>query len=353
MSHCIQPDDYIKSVGDTWHGLDIPGEHKERGLIIREDMGSALFPIIEGSPSITMEDGTTILIEGQKGLVADFRHREQEFQDRSLPFSPYKFLAAPGKDYHVFENSDVFKAAEDAIGESGAKIVTCGTLSGCKVFFLTIDIGNTQLIASNGDKFESYLNLITSHDGTLALQAYDSSTRIVCMNTLKYSLNTAGDLGFTFKHTKGNAGKFENFGRFANAILENRNTFMEAYNGLLTIPMSELECKYLVSGFLAGESEKLSTNAYNKANSIADFFRLGKGNKGESMADVLNGFTEFYTSGDGTGKTASIAEKVSSANFGNASEWKAEFFDLLINQTEREKMIEKGKFLYNKRVQGE
>jgi hypothetical protein len=46
--------------------------------------------------------------------------------------------------------------------------------------------------------------------------------------------------------------------------------------------------------------------------------------------DVLNGATEFWTSGDGVGRTASAGKKAYSSEFGNAAASKEKFSEYLI-----------------------
>ena len=56
---------------------------------------------------------------------------------------------------------------------------------------------------------------------------------------------------------------------------------------------------------------------------------LQGGNSGQSLYDVLNGATEFWTSGDGVGRTATAGKKAYSSEFGTAANNKEKFADYL------------------------
>ena len=97
---------------------------------------------------------------------------------------------------------------------------------------------------------------------------------------------------------------------------------------------------YFVFGQSAGENKleyELSSRTRNAIEGIAGLFANGKGNKGRTAYDLLNGATEYWTSGDGTGKKASRLEKVSKGLFGTAAEHKRAFVNLLTSRLEAAK----------------
>ena len=83
--------------------------------------------------------------------------------------------------------------------------------------------------------------------------------------------------------------------------------------------------------FERGEKlERFSTRTLNHVQGIAALARHGLGNSGRSMYDVFNGATQYYTSGDGVGKTTSAGRRAYSSEFGTGADRKQEFSRYLI-----------------------
>ena len=68
----------------------------------------------------------------------------------------------------------------------------------------------------------------------------------------------------------------------------------------------------------------------NMIDGITELAISGRGNNGRTMYDVLNGATEYWTSGDGVGRTASAGKKAYSSEFGNAAASKERFSEYLV-----------------------
>jgi hypothetical protein len=80
---------------------------------------------------------------------------------------------------------------------------------------------------------------------------------------------------------------------------------------------------------MTGNAE-LATRSRNAAEEIAMLFLRGQGNKGQTMYDLLNGATEYWSNGDGTGKKADSLTKAYKAQFGGAAEHKTAFANFLM-----------------------
>ena len=183
MAHQIeQPWDMVFSTISTeWHKLA-----NLVGKITREVLKPVLFSIVEGKISVSL--GTETVELEDKAIVADYR-----FRDDIPAGQRVKPLSVMGKDYKVISNEDIFNAAENAILQHGldAEIVTAGTLKAGKVFFMSLAQSANVVEIEKGDKWNFYLNLTASHDGTIAVTPHLSTTRQVCMNTVRASLESA------------------------------------------------------------------------------------------------------------------------------------------------------------------
>jgi len=338
MSHeIVQPiDEVYSTTGTEWHGLaaHVPA--------ITDTEVNRLCPIIHEMPLAGEINGKHVVVPNYKALVADYSVCRPETAGGEFELVP---LHIPKKGYGVISNCELYRALQDALKDVDAEVVTAGTLGAGRRCFFSVNLRGESEMKINGDDFLAYLNFVTSHDGTLAASAYDSTVRIVCQNTLNWSLEAAGDVGFKVYHTQGANTAISKMGELLNAILAGRAEFKTTMEYLATVQVSagdaeKIAAGYFVFGQSAGESKleyELSTRTRNAIEGIAGLFANGKGNKGRTAYDLLNGATEYWTSGDGTGKKASRLEKVSKGLFGTAAEHKRAFVNLLTSRLEAAK----------------
>jgi len=339
--HGIEELDLVLSTeGTEWHGLATQFEQ-----IGDAEMSPLCFDVVSGTPSIEAPDGSIIKLDGRKLLLADLRHRE----DVETDWHP---LAVPKDSYEVISNAEVYEMMKRSFEGLGCKVTAAGTLNNLAKFFLNVDIGNPEFKVANGDAFMNNMCFITSHDGTYALEAYDSSTRIVCMNTFRWSRETAGEIGVKFYHTKNVASQIKHLPEYLQAVFANRAKEMEFLNFLLQCPCTPTQASFITAGYLAnpigaGYPDVLSTNAFNRSNAVRDLMVGGIGNAGKTLYDLLNGFTEYFTHHEGAGgKKASKIKRKSVSAFGMAAEHKDQFLNLLIDPLKVEEALEMGKRLY-------
>jgi len=323
MSHMIiKPIDRVFSVqGPEWHQMA-----EVKTAITKTEADPLFFDIIE-TPLLPVVEGKQVNMKGWKALLGDMRNRP-DVPDDFIP------LHVPREGYTVVKNEAVWDALETALEGVDHKISTVGTLGEGKRFFVSVELGDSAQFSVNGDNFEAYLNFVTSHDGMMAVNAYDSMVRIVCQNTLDWSLSSAGDVGFKVFHTKGANLAVQNMGDLVNRILTGREEFIDRMKFLADQACSEIEARELTAGWFGRKkksNEDMSTRMENTIDGIVDLFQNGQGNEGKTLYDLMNGATEYYTSGDGVGKSVSMAKRVSNARFGTASRHKSEFTSFLLS----------------------
>lgn len=337
MSHGIEkPIDRVFSIIDAeWHGL---AEVTEK--IDDEVVNPLLFNILEGRIVIDIE-GESVQMDQHKALVGDLRFRQENEPD--VPkFVP---LNIPKNSYQKIENRQVWEAMKKAIADIDGKVSCIGTLEAGKKFFISVDIGDGEF-SINKDKFKANLCFITSHDGTLAIEAYDSTVRIVCMNTLRWSRDAAGEVGFKVYHSANASLAMASLGDLVNAILKGRADFRNTMEYLASVSISETNAANLVAGYFVNttNTDELSTRSRNATEEIMRLFKSGQGNHGKNLYDLLNGATEYWTNGDGVGKrVGNSAQRVYKANFAKAADHKNAFANLLMNEQARKEAIAAGK----------
>lgn len=335
MGHGIEkPYDKILSVeGTEWHGLADVVE-----AIGEEEVSPLFFDIIE-SPAYIQVDGKQVNLDNYKVLVADHRKCRDDLEgDNLVP------LHIPKSGYQVIDNRAVWDVMATSLKDIDAKITSVGTLERGKKFFISTDIGDSEMVI-NKDKFKCYLNFVTSHDGSVAMYTYDSIIRIVCMNTFQWSMEAAGDVGFKVYHTKNASLAMNNLGELVNAILKGRAQLVDVMKYLETCKVDANEALAMATGYfcLATDKVELSSRCHNAANEISYLFARGVGNKGQTLYDLANGATEYWTSGAGTGKTLSDGNRLYRSAMGTAASHKQNFIAMLANDDRRKEALRLGK----------
>lgn len=115
------------------------------------------------------------------------------------------------------------------------------------------------------------------------------------------------------------------------------------------------EAKFTDKGFEEGKPD-VSPQSMNNANGAAILFARGAGNAGKTLYDAFNGFTQYYTSGDGCGKKADSATRFSRSEFGQPAEHKRGLYDLtakLVESGELGRALEYGARVEANTLKGE
>jgi hypothetical protein len=247
-------------------------------------------------------------------------------------------MAIPKKSYEIITNEQAFDTIARVFPT--CNVTTAGTLRAGKVFFVSLDLdGQSEYIGPRGDKYRQFLDVITSHDGTLGCRVYDSGTRIVCMNTLQASLSGKGELDMVVYHSKNAVSALENVSVSLDSIFAARTSYFDSLGYLESVSRTPEQVRYITASFLNNRGLKkggtpnseISTQIFNKCEEVGNLFKVGAGNLGATDYDFLNGVTECWTWGSGTGAKASKQDKFLSSRDGTAAEIKEEFYNFLLS----------------------
>lgn len=327
-------DRIFSNEGTEWHKLAIVKE-----TITREEIKEVLFPIAQ-SPAMVSIDGNNITLDNHKVICADMRGVRDDLpeNERIVP------LHIPKAGYQVIDNGQVWEAMETALKDLDAEVTSVGTLEGAKKFFISTSIGDSEMVI-NKDKFKFFLNFVTSHDGTIAMNAYDSSIRIVCMNTLRWSMQAQGDVNFKIFHTKNASLAMANMPELVNAILKGRTELKEVMEYLATCKVDQNDAIAMAAGYFAisNDDVELSGRSMNAATEIATLFSRGIACNGENLYDLANAATEYWTSGEGTGKKGTEGSRLYRSSMGSAAEHKQQFVALLSDDSRRTTALAMGR----------
>ncbi len=341
MGHGIEePWDMVDSIeGTEWHSM---AKHRE---VIDDEVAKRHFFKIAQSPALVYLDGRQITLDKYKVLLADHRDCRDDLaeEDQIVP------LHIPKAGYTPIPNGEVFSTLQAAIKDLGAKITSICSLERGKKFAVSVELNGSDMeikIKNRGkEKFKAFLNFVTSHDGTIAMNVFDSIIRIICMNTLRWSMDAMGNVRFKVYHTKNASLAMDNLGDLLNAILKGRANLADVMMYLSSNKVDHNDALAMAAGYFCLQTDKveLSTRCINAAEGIATLFARGIGNSGETLYDLANGATEYWTHGDGTGKTLGAGARLYRSAMGAAAEHKQAFVAMLANEDRRTQALKLGR----------
>jgi hypothetical protein len=226
------------------------------------------------------------------------------FGDTYCPISNQKFL-------------DLIKASLDAAGLPD-DVYSVGSLYNRKRVFISIPLSGNESFEVGERKFDSYLNFMNSFNGSTPFVANTSNICNVCSNSFTMNLKQGGHL---VKHTKNAIDRLENLPQVINTAINVQKDFSNDFLKLASVGVTREHARLLITGLLVKltGSRKLSTQTFNKIDPLYDLFISGKGNKGETFADLFSAFTDYYSNSSST----SAAKQFVTSNFGSGADAKA------------------------------
>lgn len=244
-------------------------------------------------------------------------------------------IATASPEYEVFSNREILNRVFDAFAENEipAKLSFALTIKNCAQGAFSFEIeGADEFFCTGKDRHKLYINFLFGHDKTMGLKGFGSATRAVCHNTIQLALRSEKKLfSFTFFHSKKGRAGFENLSKLIEATQHHAQAYSKLAEQLGNKAITQHQAQAIALEILNAktkESEEVSTRTFNASQKIAQLFKTGKGNSGANMFDLLNGVTEYYTSGDGSGgKSVDIYKKAVSSDFGVAADNKVMFLN--------------------------
>jgi phage/plasmid-like protein (TIGR03299 family) len=234
-------------------------------------------------------------------------------------------LGVVGSGYEVVQNRQGFEFVQDILNGCEGNIVkntpyitTAGVLGNGERIFVTAKFPTPVKIKGTDDIVEDYVLFTNAHDGSGAIIATFTPTRVVCNNTLNFALAGAKNKIY-FKHTKNVHGKLDlkntqNL-NMALSVLRGHEVYVETLTSQLAkledIKLNEKDIKRIVAGtFLSPDQlkelaqndfnfnrvDKISPISMNRIESMMNTIESGVGQdkwRGTGLW-VINGFTSFY-----------------------------------------------------------
>tara|TARA_X000001382_G_scaffold119580_1_gene100489 strand:+ start:639 stop:1640 length:1002 start_codon:yes stop_codon:yes gene_type:complete len=239
----------------------------------------------------------TQYVVGSDGETMDTGHYVTVRTDTGKP------LGHVSGRYTILQNSEAFDVFEPML-DMGFQIETAGATQGGRKVWLLAKAPEKYLVGD--DAIERYALLYTSHDASSGNCFRSTGVRVVCQNTLDFSLSKKSQYKYKLRHTSSIKERVSNLksllqesqGDFKNAMDE-MNRFVDK-----KINDQELDLYFeTVIPFLKDRNKEsvpeMGIFTRNTAKPVYDKlvsnFRSGRGNKGETLWDAYNAVTEYYT----------------------------------------------------------
>ena len=204
---------------------------------------------------------------------------------RSDTFAP---LSIVSDTYKVVQPKEVLEFYRDLVDAAGFKLNTAGVLKGGRKYWALAETGNEATIMGK-DQLKDFLLLATSCDGSLATTAKFTSVRVVCNNTLSYSVNNSEP---SIRVTHNSTFNVENVKAQLGVASDSWDGFIDRVDALARRMVTDVEVKnFLVRLF--GNPEDL--------NAVEEFDQ-SKARSMKAVHDLFNGegLGSMFDSADGT-----------------------------------------------------
>jgi len=163
-----------------------------------------------------------------------------------------------GNQYTPLQNRAAFKFFDGVVGAGAAIYETIGSLRGGRRIWILANL--KESLSIQGDEVAKYVVLSNSHDGSTAVQMFNTPIRVVCENTLEMAVSAAS-ASFYARHTSGVAGKVESAREILGLVNIYYANFAERANLMAIKQLAPVDMpKLLYAAFKSPEYLKVGAN---------------------------------------------------------------------------------------------
>lgn len=260
-------------------------------------------------------------------------------------------IGEPFRDsYTVIDNATFLAIMRDSTAGTGMQLVSMGSVNNRSQVFATFALADCQFELRKGDVWKPFLNFNNGlADRITNIGANTSIWRQVCRNSARRSLrDTKGSVvNVRYKHTKNVGDKIPNIAQIIDAYVGTSAQFAQAMREIAAVPCDKPRAHTLALGVFGTRGKNneplISTRGKNSAERIVALFERGAGNRGESILDVVNAFTDYY-SHESRGGDNRYAQWLSS-EYGAGADAKEFIIDTMTDGDKREETYRLGREL--------
>lgn len=278
MAHMVESAFYAKE--PAWHGL---GVVVDSTLTSEEALKVAGLDWMVKPEQIFLKDGATI-----EGKVANVRQ-----SDRNV-------LGIVSDRYRIVQNRDAF-AFIDGLLENDVTPVrfeSAGSLAEGRRVWMLAHLPAQMIL---GDEIIPYLVFANSHDGSMAITAAMTPTRVVCQNTLTLAVKNA-PRSWSIRHVGDIKGKQQDAAetlRLSTKYMENMNATAEKYQQAKLTPASMEDIMAIIFPDDPEASNQVRGNTLNQKQQFLNIYAKALATdlhqfKGDAWG-LYNGFADYAT----------------------------------------------------------
>jgi hypothetical protein len=320
MSHKIGEYDRQEGIKQAWHGLT----HVRESIGIADNWLSkwdvCKKPMSE--PDGTVSEWTRVTCTDNNLYIGKPVHAET---------------------YGLITNQQFLDIVNDALlSVKGAKIDSVGSVCDRGRVFVSVSIPDLPEFRAAGREFRAYLNFINSHDQSSPFAVNASNVCVVCDNTFRYNLHDTNNKVFraVVKHTKNANDRLQDIDRMIDAYIGTQVRFKHLMDSLDSRPVGAGTARNFFTGLHSPTIAEPSTQLLNKVDELQSLFRSGRGNRGQTLADVFSAVTDYYTHQGA--KSDNPWRQIESSEYGFGSTMKTKTMDILSDNEEYLKTVFRG-----------
>ena len=207
------------------------------------------------------------------------------------------FLGAVGERYTPIQNKSLFDFIDTIIDGDGVHYETAGVLGAGERVFVMAKVGEYDVLGT-GDKHDTYLLGVGSHDGTMSQTFKMTETRVVCQNTLNLALQGKGT-SVTAKHTANGERKLSEASKLLRQTVGTAKSVEELMNELAQRKVdNSMVADTLAKMFIIGSvNDKVPTVTLNQIGTVRGLFESNDKDafpefRGTAY-NLLNSLTEY------------------------------------------------------------
>jgi len=239
-----------------------------------------------------------------------------------------KVLGVVGKDYSVFQPTEIFGLADYLRTEFGAKYKSSYSVDEGRIIRIAFEPENGDGIIRlpNDDILRKRIFVTGSFDGSTSHNGGYALERALCKNLQIWE--TKETQAVSVRHTKNAKSKLEEAIRIWNGASKAFEAYERNIRILTEKMVGEKEVEKFLDSIVGKITEETSTRKKNQRQDIEHLFTNGKGNNGKTAWDLYNGVTEYYDHHVNVNKPESA---LASSMFGSGAKQKSKAFDLALS----------------------
>jgi len=313
MSHKIGEFDRQEGIKQAWHGLTHVRETiaVDDNWLTKWDVSKQTMFNPDGSPS----EWTRVTCSDNNLYIGKPVHRDT---------------------YSLITNNQFLDIVNDALlSVKGAKIDSVGSVCDRGRVFVSVSIPDLP-------EFRAYLNFINSHDQSSPFAVNASNVCVVCDNTFRYNLHDTNNKVFraVVKHTKNANDRLQDIDRMIDAYIGTQIRFKHLMNTLDEQPVTPTTARNFFTGLHSPIIAEPSTQLLNKVDELQSLFRSGRGNRGQTLADVFSAVTDYYT--HQASRSDNPWKQIESSEYGYGATMKTNAMEALTDGEEYQKTLFRG-----------